>query len=530
MGVRNGGKYMKKLPNTLPPRYKSRFNDKLGEFQVKKRFRYTDAEGKTKDTDTKWHLDIESCEKEARERIEGTYIQTPQSKLRKEKTVEVLFNDYVEKLHSNATKMTNYKNSTAIDYFKNAQAMKNSYIPDFVGKTPMKEISAELFSKWLNWINSDVANHQKLSGTRVRAYKRCIKNFAEDLVSNGFIDYDTYIRVVIALKDQRIKRKSTGKRNDRYMPTFDDLQQIKKYYRLKEQGLGKFENFYWYTFWIVLFCTGMRVGEIIALQWRDITFSKQAKNNVIHINNAINEKEIRENEMAIIASNNLEAKNKHSIRNITMWAYYRDLFMDYKHSYRYWYGYQSYEEMEDQFVFPNITSLNDKKEYQIHRNILREINRVADAIGMPKTDAQMFRHACAYFLAYERNYPIEDTHDYFGHSDSTMIRKVYAPLSAEERRKKQTVSHHALITEEDIYFEDKHSKSAKRVVPGKRLDESISFMIKEREKAQIMKCIADGYECYYYPAKHEAEIEMIIKENPEFINKIKILKDENFFE
>ena len=98
MGVRNGGKPMKKLPNILPPRYKSRFNDKLGEFQVKKRFRYTDAEGKTKDTDTKWHLDIESCEKEARERIEGTYIQTPQSKLRKEKTIEVLFNDYVENI------------------------------------------------------------------------------------------------------------------------------------------------------------------------------------------------------------------------------------------------------------------------------------------------------------------------------------------------------------------------------------------------------------------------------------------------
>ena len=187
--------------------------------------------------------------------------------------------------------------------------------------------------------------------------------------------------------------------------------------------------------------------------------------------------------MAIIASNNLEAKNKHSIRNITMWAYYRELFMDYKHSYRYWYGYQSYEDMEDQFVFPNITSKNDKKEYQSQKNVLRELNRVAEAIGIPKTDVQMFRHACAYFLAYERGYPIENTHDFFGHSDSSMIREVYAPFSAEERRKKQTVSHHTLITEEEIYFDDKHSKSAERINPGKQLNDSISFMIKEIEKS-----------------------------------------------
>lgn len=520
---------MKKLPNSLPPRYKSRFNDKLGEFQFKKRFRYTDPDGKVKDTDTRWHLDIESCEKEAREKIEGTYKVLPQSKLRKEKTMEVVYSEYLSKLHANATKKTNIKNSTAIDNHKTANALYNSYFPDFVKKTPVKEISAELFSKWLAWINSDTVGHQKLSGVRIRAFKGCIKGFAEELISNGLIDYDTYIRIVIALKDQRIKKRSSGKRNDRYMPTFDDLQKIKRYYRQKEDGLGKFENFYWYTFWIILFCTGMRPGEIVALQWRDITFAKYAKDNVIHINNAINEKENRENEMAIIASNNLEAKNKHSIRNITMWAYYRELFMDYKHAYRYWYGYESYEDMEEQFVFPNITSRKDKTEYQSQKNLLREINRVAEAIEIPKTDVQMFRHACAYFLAYERNYPIEDTHDFFGHTDSSMIREVYAPLNAEERRKKQTVSHHTLITEEDIYFEDKHSKTAERVVPGKQLSDSMAFMIKEREKSQILKCIEDGFEYYYYPAKHQDIVETIIKENPGFLEKIKILKDDQLY-
>lgn len=380
---------MKKLPNSLPPRYKSRFNEKLGEWQVKKRFRYTDSDGKQKDTDTRWHLSIEDCEKEAREKIEGTYTQLPQSKIKKQNTIEIVFDQYLEKLHANAIKKTNTKNSSAIDAHKTAQALRNSYIPDFVKKTPMQEISAELFSKWLGWINSDVVGHQKLSGVRVRAFKGAIKNFAEDLVSNGMIDYDTYIRIVIALKDQRIKKRSSEKRNDRYMPTFDDLQKIKVYYRKKANGLGSFENFYWYTFWIVLFCTGMRVGEIIALQWRDITFAKDAKDNIIHINNSINEKEIRENEMAIIAANNLETKNKNSRRNITMWAYYRELFMDYKHSYRYWYGYQSYDEMQNQFVFPNIKSKNDSKEYQSQKNILRELNRVAEAINMPKTDVQM---------------------------------------------------------------------------------------------------------------------------------------------
>lgn len=110
-----------------------------------------------------------------------------------------------------------------------------------------------------------------------------------------------------------------------------------------------------------------------------------------------------------------------------------------------------------------------------------------------------------------------------------MIREVYAPLNAEERRKKQTVSHHTLITEEDIYFEDKHSKSAKWIVPDKRLDASMSFMIKEREKSQIIKCIEDGFEAYYYPAKHHDIVKTIIKENPEFLEKIKILKYDQLY-
>ena len=175
-------------------------------------------------------------------------------------------------------------------------------------------------------------------------------------------------------------------------------------------------------------------------------------------------------------------------------------------------------------------SRKDKTKYQSQKILLREINRVAEAIEILKTDIQMFRHACTYFLAYERNYQIEDTHDFFGHSDSSMFREVYAPLSAEERRKKQTVSHHALITEEDIYFEDKHSKTAERVVPGKQLSDSMAFMIKEREKSQIIKCIVDGFKEYYYPAKHLEIIDEIIIENPNIMNKINIVRDEDIFE
>lgn len=515
---------MKTEPKTLPPRYKKRFNEKLGEWQLKKKYRYTDDFGKKKDTDTKWHLTFEECEREARETIEGKTAK-PQEKLRLTITLSSMLNDYVEKLKADANKITNIKNSTSIDTYQSTNALRKKYTPDFVGNVPIKKISPEVFSKWIAWINSDTVGHDALSGIRIRALKNRIKAFAEYLVSEGKLDYDTYVLVVVALRDQKLKRKTAGKKNNRYMPTFDDLQEIKKYYRSKKDGLGSFENFYWYTFWIILFCTGMRVGEIIALQWRDISFDKLAKNNVIHINNAISEKEKRQNEMEIIKANNLETKNSYSKRNITMWAYYRELFKDYKHSYRCWYGYDNYNMMEEQFVFPNITSLNDKTEYQTQKNILRELKRVCEKTKMPDTDAQMFRHACAYFLAYDQGYAIEDTHDYFGHADSTMIRQIYAPLSAEEKRKKQAVNHHSLITEEEIYFDEKRSKTANRANPGDQLNRFTQYAKKEREIAQINRCISQGKEKYFYPSDYSDLISEILFENPQLEKQIKFVKE-----
>ena len=515
---------MKTEPKSLPARYLKRFNEKKKEWEVKKKFRFIDSDGVQHDTNTKWHSTIEECEKEARLKSDGTYSLFAE-KEKKKITVKSALKDYLDKLKKEAEKITNVKNSSAVEFYYSTNSLYMKYTPKFVGDTPITALSPELFSKWIAWINSDTVGHDKLSGVRVRAMKNRIKQFVQELLSLGYLNYDTYVLVLVALKDQRLKRKSSGKRNDRYMPTFDDLQKIKKYYRSKENGLGDFNNFYWYTFWIVLFCSGMRVGEIIALQWRDITFAKNPKDNVIHINNAISEKEKRENEMEIIKANNKEAKNKNSVRNITMWAYYRELFKDYQHSYRCWYGFENYEEMENYFVFPNVLSLTDKLEYQPQRNILREIQRVCEKVGIPKTDAQMFRHACAYFLAYEQGYSIEDTHDYFGHADSTMIREVYAPLNAEEKRKKQAVNHHSLITEEEIYFDERHSKTAERVKPSEQLNRFTDYARRERELAQIKRCIQNKQENYYYPENYSDVINGIIKSNPELKEKINFVKE-----
>jgi len=515
---------MKNEPKSLPSRYLKRFNTKKGEWEVKKKYRFTDSDGKVRDTNTKWHNSIEECEKEARLKVEGL-LKNPDVVSKKEITIKSALKTYVEKLKKEADKTTNVKNSTAVDIYHTTNSLYNKYTPETIGNVSMKNLTPDIFSKWVGWINSDTVGHDKLSGIRIRALKNRVKAFASELTSNGLMSYETYVLVLVAIKDQRLKRKTSGKRNDRYMPTFDDLQKIKKHYRSKKNGLGEFNNFYWYTFWIVLFCSGMRVGEIIALQWRDITFAKLPKDNVIHINNAISEKEKRENEMAIIKANNKEAKNKYSKRNITMWAYYRELFKDYKHSYRCWYGFENYEDMEDNFVFPNITSMTNTLEYQPQRNILRELNRVASKVEMPKTDAQMFRHACAYFLAYEQGYSIEDTHDYFGHADSTMIREVYAPLNAEEKRKKQAVNHHSLITEEEIYFDEKHSESAERVKPSEQLNRTTKYAKREREIAQIKRCIKNKQANYYYPSDYAEIIQSILNHNPEFMKKMNFIEE-----
>ena len=130
----------------------------------------------------------------------------------------------------------------------------------------------------------------------------------------------------------------------------------------------------------------------------------------------------------------------------------------------------------------------------------------------------MFRHACAYYLAYEQGFPIEKSFDYFGHCDSDMIREVYAPLNVEERRINVSRTLNSLITDEAMVFESITSEV--NVKAGEELKKEQNSSRKKREYGQILRAIEKGQEIYRYPQYLDDLIEEIKKEHKEIINKI----------
>lgn len=523
MGEKMGDRIMKREPKSLPPRYKKQFDPKKGEWKVKKKFKYVNEDGETKDTETKWKFTIEECETEARKVQENH--GWGEAKRIKTLCVRSTLEAYVEVLNKDAHKVNSDKNSNAIDKWESTSALLKKYTPDSVGDILIKNINASVFTRWVDWINSDTVGHQALSGNRVRKLKTMISHYMEDyLYPNGFIESGDVALYKTAISNVKVKPKRAGKRTNRNEIDFDDLKKISEYY--KQKGLGTFNNFYWYVFFQVLFCTGMRVGEMVALQWKDIQFSDKPEENIIYVNNSIGEKEKRENVERILKANNRRPKNQGSIREITMWSYYRELLKDYRHSYMLHYDYSSVKEMDECFVFTNLRSRTDSKGYQTQKNALREINNTMEKLGLPKTDNQMFRHACAKFLIYHYNFSVEETHDYFGHQDSKMINEVYAKLEPGEKRKKISNTQKMLITSKELVYKDEKDERARVVIAGDKQDAMIKGSRIVREVAQIERAIAKGKEFYYYPEDYEDIISEIIATHPEFGEKIKFRLEE----
>lgn len=505
---------MKTQRKTLPPCYKQQFSKRDNEWVVKKSFYFTDINGKKHRSDTKWHKTIQECEIEASLVIESNGT-VKGNKNNNEPTIGSTLEDYVKYLEKEAKKPTAYKNTSAYTRFKDTSALLNLYTPAKIKDTKIKGLKSSTFADWITYINSDTSDHQELSGVRVRAFRTAIKSYiTKYLVSNILIEREQGFTFRLAVDDVALKPKKTGKRNNRNNITFNDLQTIKKYY--SDKGLEKFENFYWYCFYTILFCTGMRVGEIIALRWCDVQFSTKPENNIIHIRNSIGEKELVENVLERIKLNNLEAKNKYSIRDITMWAYYRDLLRDFKHASMWHFGLMNPSEMREMFVFPNLSP--STRPYRTQKSTLTHTNNLMEKLGLPKTDNQMFRHACAYYLAYEQGFPIEKSFSYFGHCDSDMIREVYAPLNVEERRINVSRTLNSLITDETMVFESITSEV--NVKAGEELKKEQNASRKKREYGQILRAIEKGQKLYGYPEYLDDLIEEIIKEHKEILYKI----------
>lgn len=285
---------------------------------------------------------------------------------------------------------------------------------------------------------------------------------------------------------------------------------------------------YWYTFYTVLFYSGMRVSEIIGLRWKDIDFDAEGGLGVISIRNAIDSHEKRETVNKRLKNKIEFTKNQQSIRKITIWAAYRQLLKDFKEDSIYEFKY-SPSEIDNAFVFTNITARDPKNRtgFQHHNNLLRETDRLSKILDLPKYDNQMFRHACAYFLILDQKLAEDDVYRYFGHQDSEMLKQIYAKLSIDQNMQKTNQSLKTLIT--DTEFVDQtiaadHVARLERLIVGETQTLHITKTRITRTYNQILRAIEKHQAIYYYKPEDQTVIDKILHEHPQIKDAIELKK------
>lgn len=491
---------------------KTRLNKNTNKTQYKCRYYFKSYDGVRHDSETGWFDTKKEAEDEAK-RLKSKKESEDWERYGNngEKLLSTVFDDF--------TKYLSEENKTATttsfkSYFYTASAIKNHYIPESIAKRKIKNITPTTFYNWLDYINGQ----ETIGGKYVRSCKLILNKFSEYLQTNNY--YENIMQNVnnksalnqVRLKNVEVHNKERAKK--RFWIDIGQLNQLVNYYR---NSLGTFRNFYWYTFFYVLFFSGMRVEEIVALKWKCVDFNDGS----ITIDDSITKMEESEKVYKRLSDGIKKTKNDDSVRTIPILNIYYTLLIDYCNSYRYQYNI-TIDEMQDCFVFPNLAS-KSPKEYQKHDNIANELQKVIKAQKLPKTDAQMFRHSCAYFLiekppkglGYERS----KVYLYFGHSNENMLREVYGRFNKKQKTEtlfanfSEVASVHKK-SDEEIKRDEEIKKLTKMVIKG---DEKETYNArKDRIYAQIEFIIQNTQRrIYYYSSEDEKIIEDYRNDHPD---------------
>ena len=405
-----------------------------GKTQYKSQFRWTDEDGITHKSNTGWCDTKLEADKEA-ERLKKEKSK-PVGKPRSAKKIETVFNEYMAELERNINDGELNNKSSTITMLERCNSIKNKYFPAELKNMMVKEVNPAFFRRWLEHINK-----QKISGHTVRSFKVVLQKFNKFLADNGYYShYNMDVEIAIALGRVNLKPRKSGERKDRKVPTQLDIEDIANYYL---DDLGKFRNFYYYTFFYFEFYTGMRVSETVALQWKNVDLREDYR--VIHIINGINEKEKRNTALKRTEIGNYSTKNETSERGIVIFDKIYQLLLDYRNRYMTHYNL-SEEETEECFVFP---ALKDPHKYAKHGKLLEELKRACEGAGIEELDNGMFRHGCATWLVAPKplgmGYSAEQVFSHMGHCDSKMILDIYGKLE------KQQITEKNKETFTDIY-------------------------------------------------------------------------------
>lgn len=295
-------------------------------------------------------------------------------KLSNERSMDMKLSDFIEIYFSD--KQNDLKDRT----IKNKRYMMQQHIVPYFGNQMMSEIKASQIIQWQNEIQKKGYSD---------SYLRMIQNQLTSLFTHAAKIYDLPVNPC-----KKVKRMGNS---DSRSLNFWTLDEYKQFIQTMEPGTR------YYLMFEMLFWTGCRIGELLALSFSDFDMS----GNRLHINKTYNRIQKRD----VIDT----PKTENSVRTIDIPNFLKEEVQEYVKKR---YGFP-----ENQRLFPIVA-----------RTLQKRLKRYEKQSGVKQIRVHDIRHSHVAYLIYQGVEPLI-IKERLGHKDIQMTLNTYGHLYPSQQKK-----------------------------------------------------------------------------------------------
>lgn len=359
---------------------------KDGKIKYRVRVNYTDSYGNSKQIERTAYGADEAKQLE-RELTHSVKVEKPSAKI----AVQQLYEEYLRAKQHEIREVT---------YAKKKEVFEHHILPYF-GKMKLDKLNVQTLQKW----KESVEEQGYSIAMRKNMYKefRAMLNFGvkmEYLPKNPLLQVGNFVAPMEDVKEM-----------DFYTP--EEFQKYIKVARERaEKNTRSLIDWNYYVFFCIAYFTGMRKGEIYALNWNDI------KNGEINITKSLSQKLKGEDRIT-------PPKNRSSIRKIQIPDPLQKVLDEHFERCQQVPGF-----INEYFVCGGIHPVRDSSVFRMNK-------KFAELAGVKKIRIHDFRHSHASYLA---NYGIniQEVAKRLGHSNIGITLRTYSHLYPKESERALT--------------------------------------------------------------------------------------------